>query len=134
MANEGLELLRDLLKGATNEVENPPHGDEYQSISQPPLNAGGGQDIVPPPPGGGGGYGGGMDPWQSSVETRLGSLERKLERVDERLGGVETNVATLMERVAHLPSSTKLYTTAVAIVIALTAAITFSEKLHGLLH
>jgi hypothetical protein len=75
-----------------------------------------------------------MDPWQSSVETRLGTLERRLERVDDRLGKVETLLATLTERVSHLPTSAKLYTAAGAIVVSLTAAITFGQKLQALIN
>ena len=75
-----------------------------------------------------------MDPWQSSVETRLGSLERRLERVDDRLGTVETALATLTERVSHLPTTTKLYAAAGTIVVALTAVITFGQKLQALIH
>ena len=55
-----------------------------------------------------------MDPWQSSVETRLGSLERRLERIDERLGAVETSVATLVERVGNLPGKGFIVTTVIA--------------------
>ena len=73
-----------------------------------------------------------MDAWQTSVENRLGSLDARLGGIEARVGGVETNTATLTERVSHLPTSTKLYATAVAIIIALSAVITFAEKLQAL--
>ena len=48
------------------------------------------------PSGGGGGTSGDM-------EARVGRLEERLDKVGDRLGGVEVNLATLTERVAHLP-------------------------------
>jgi hypothetical protein len=53
---------------------------------------------------GGGGTFDGMDPWQTSVEKRLDSLDGRLGRVEGDLGQLKIDVATLVERVAHLPS------------------------------
>ena len=54
--------------------------------------------------GGGGGEGGHVDHRISRLETQTDRLGDKVERQGERIGGVEIQLATLTERVAHLPS------------------------------
>ena len=122
-----MEMLRDLLRGASNKVENPPPTDEYQSRNDPPLSSGGGQNITPPT------GGGGMDPWQTSVENRLGSLEGRLGRVEDRLGGVETNTATLTERVSHLPTKGWGVTALLMLFAAVAGVVTFQDNIHHLI-
>ena len=45
-----------------------------------------------------------MDPWQQTVETRLGELRADFRGMATDVGAIKTDVATLKERVAHLPS------------------------------
>lgn len=68
-----------------------------------------------------------MDPWQQSVENRIGKIE-------DRLGSVETQLATLNERVSHLPTKTWMGVAALGIVGAVTTAIGYGEKIQGLLN
>jgi hypothetical protein len=124
MKNDGMQVFRDMLKGGRSSIENLSTNDDTGNSVGQLAGGGGGQSV---PPGFGGRGGGGMDPWQTSVEGRLGKLE-------ERLGKVEQSLATLTERVARLPTNTKLYSTAVAIVGAITLAITFGEMLQSLTH
>lgn len=53
---------------------------------------------------GGSGGGDGMDHWQTSVNDRLASLDRKTEEMSKDLTGIKVEIATLSERVAHLPT------------------------------
>ena len=76
--------------------------------------------------------GDGMDPWQASVEKRLDSLDSRMGRVETGLSDVKVNVATLAERITHLPSRGFVVTSAVGTVTALTAIIIFLQKI-GLL-
>lgn len=73
----------------------------------------------------GGGDGGGMD-------QRLGRLEAQYDRLTDRVGEVEKGLATLTERVAHLPSK-GFIVNALLVSLAVTAAlIAFGEKLQQL--
>lgn len=45
------------------------------------------------------------------------------------ISAIKTNYGTLQERVAHLPTKTHMATTAVSIVIALTAIFIFADKI-----
>ena len=54
--------------------------------------------------GGGGGTYDGMDPWQTSVEKRLDSLDGRLGRIESDVATARIDVATLVERMSHLPS------------------------------
>lgn len=129
MKSDRIQIFREMLGGGRNRVENlaPAHNTANTAIEL--GGGGGGGQRIPPNFGGGGG---GMDPWQTGVENRLNSLDTRVGKIEDRLGGVERSLATLTERVDHLPTSTKLYATAVGIVLALTAAITFGEKLQSL--
>lgn len=70
-----------------------------------------------------------MDPWQTSVEKRLDGLDTRMGRVEGRLGQVEINLATLTERVSHLPGKGFVVYAAISTVTALTAIIVLLSKL-----
>lgn len=74
-----------------------------------------------PPTGGGDG----MDPWQASVEKRLDNLESGL--TDVKIG-----VATLTERVAHLPSKGFIVTGFVTALVVIAALVAFAEKIQSI--
>jgi hypothetical protein len=74
-----------------------------------------------PPTGGGDG----MEPWQASVEKRLDKLE-------SGLTDVQVGVATLTERVAHLPSKGFIVTGFVTTLVLIAALVAFAEKIQGL--
>lgn len=78
------------------------------------------------PSGGGGGTSGDM-------EARVGRLEERLDKVGDRLGAVEVNLAILSERVAHLPSK-GFIVTVVGSGLALIGGLTvFGEQVRTLL-
>lgn len=77
--------------------------------------------------------GDGMDAWQTSVEKRLDSLDGRVGRMDDRLGKVEVSLATLVERVAHLPGKGFVVTSAVSTVMAITGLLVLLQKV-GVLH
>lgn len=54
--------------------------------------------------GGGGGNSGSMDPWQQSVEARLGDLRSDYRGMASDVSTLKTDVATLKEAVSHLPT------------------------------
>lgn len=103
-------------------------------VSIPGSGGKGGGGFGNTPGGGGfGGFGGGgMDPWQTSVENRLGSLETRLGGIDAKLATACEEVGILKERVSHLPTKTFAVSTAIGIVAACGALITFGEKLQEL--
>lgn len=75
-----------------------------------------------------------MDAWQQTVETRLVSLDGRIAKVEDRLGAVETSLATLTERVSHLPTKGWMAASAVGIVGAVTTAIGYAEKIQTFLN
>ncbi len=66
-----------------------------------------------------------------AIEDRLEKVEAKLEKVDDRLRGVETGVATLSERVAHLPSKGFIVRALLASLAIIAALITFQDQVQG---
>ena len=56
--------------------------DQMKRITNDPHP--GGPPLRPPPPSA---TTGGMDPWQSTVETRLASLDARLGRIEDRIDG-----------------------------------------------
>lgn len=81
---------------------------------------------------GGGGTSGGMDGWQTSVEKRLDGLTSSLVGLDGRLRAVEIGLATLNERVAHLPGKGFIVTSSLGVVTFMTAALVFADKIKGI--
>lgn len=75
---------------------------------------------------GGGGTSDGM-------EARVNRLEDRLDKLGDRLGKVEVNLATLTERVAHLPGKGFIVSSAVTTIALLTGVMIFADKLKGLL-
>lgn len=93
------------------------------------------QEPLPPPPPapplnppGGGGSSGGMEP-------RIARLEAQMEHVQGallKLSDVPANLATLIERVAHLPTKEYLVKVTLGSLAIIAALVTFSDKLHSL--
>lgn len=76
--------------------------------------------------GGGGGTFDGMEP-------RINRLETRIDLVTDRLGTVDVSIATLTERIAHLPSKEFIVKTVVGTGTLLGVVTIFGEKLKGLL-
>lgn len=74
----------------------------------------------------GGGGGGHLD--------RISRLEARVDRMSEELAGTRVNLATLTERVAHLPSKGFIVAALLSTLAVVAALITFGEKLHNLVN
>ncbi len=108
-------------------------------MSERSYSVGGGQttsvgydNVVKLPKGGSGSGGSGMDARLVKLETNMDHVKTDMSDVKTRLRSVEMSLATLTERVSHLPSKGFIFTTAVGIVAALSAALLFAEKLRAL--
>lgn len=75
------------------------------------------------------GDGGGIS---DDMERRVTTLEGKVDKLIDRATAVEVNLATLTERVAHLPSKGFIVGCTVTTLAAMAALIAFGEKLQHL--
>ncbi|WP_446325498.1 hypothetical protein [Blastomonas sp. CACIA14H2] len=75
-----------------------------------------------------GSSGGGSGP----VDDRVSRLEGRIDKVGDELGEVKVNVATLTERIAHLPSKGFIVTTTMASLALLAALIVFADNIKAL--
>lgn len=66
-----------------------------------------------------------------SLEDRVNRLEGRLDKVVEELGGVKVNIATLTERVAHLPSKGFIVTTTTAALGLVAAIAVFADNIKA---
>ena len=73
-----------------------------------------------------------MDQRLDRLEARFDKLDDRFVTFSDRVGGVEREVAVLAERVSHLPGKGYIVSTALLIIAAVTAVITFGEKLQQL--
>lgn len=74
---------------------------------------------------GGGGYG--------PLEERVNRLEGRIDKVSDDLGDVKINLATLTERVAHLPSKGFIVSTVVGGTGFFAALVLFADQIKALL-
>lgn len=74
----------------------------------------------------------GVEGRMDRLETRMDRLEGRMDGIDGRLRGVETGLATLTERVAHLPSKGFMVTGFILALTVMTGLITFADKLQSL--
>ncbi|MDK2757535.1 MAG: hypothetical protein KYX66_12445 [Blastomonas fulva] len=65
-------------------------------------------------------------------DSRVSRLEDKMEKVVGELGDVKVNIATLTERIAHLPSKGFIVTTSATALALLTAIIVFADNIKAL--
>jgi hypothetical protein len=78
---------------------------------------------------GGGGGGGDMERRIERLEDKVDSLDQRL---GDRVGKVEQGLATLAERVAHLPSKGFIVQSLIASLAVVAGLIAFGEKLQAL--
>lgn len=71
---------------------------------------------------GGGGNSGGMD-------GRMDRLEGRMDKIDDRLRGAEQQLATLNERVAHLPSKGFIVNALITGLTVMAALILFKDQI-----
>lgn len=72
----------------------------------------------------------GVEGRMDRLETRMDRPEGRMDGIDGRLRGVETGLATLTERVAHLPSKGFIVTSTLAVLAAVAGFSTFGENLR----
>lgn len=80
------------------------------------------------------GGGDGMEFRFKAIEDRLQKVEGGLEKVDERLRGVETGIATLSERVAHLPSKGFIINALVVGLALIAGLVAFQGQIQAFMH
>ena len=73
--------------------------------------------------------GGGSGP----VDDRVSRLEGRVDKVIDELGGVKVNIATLTERVSHLPSKGFIVTTTTAALALVAAIAVFADNIKAAL-
>lgn len=83
--------------------------------------------------GGPGGTSGGMDGWQTSVESRLGSIQTDVRDLRAGVGSLNTTAATLTERVAHLPSKSFIIKASLTSLAVIAALVAFQGQIQALL-
>lgn len=147
MKRDRLAPFKKLLTDATNEraISFPRDGDwdqlsgrllgdfgNFDSGNQRPPGGiggggGGGQSGGNPP-------GGGMDPWQTSVESRLTSLDGRLGRIEDKVETTGRDMATLTERVAHLPSKSYIGVGLIALLGGVAALTAFADRIQALVN
>lgn len=82
--------------------------------------------------GGGGGTSGGMDPWQTSVEARLGQLHTDVTGLRGDVGQLRVDVARLDEQVKALPGKGFIVLATTTTLGVLGAIILFADQLKAL--
>lgn len=87
------------------------------SPPSPPLNNGGGGGNFPD-----------MEPRVKALETHMEYVRRDL----ERLASVPADLATVKERVSHLPTKEYLVRLIIGALALIAALVTFGEKLQSL--
>lgn len=65
------------------------------------------------------------------MDGRLEKLEGRIDKIDDRLRSVEVNLATLTERVAHLPSKGFIVSTFLTAGSILSAVILFADQIKA---
>ena len=103
------------------------------SESDPPIPA---NDTLPLSLSGGGGTSGGMDGEVDrrfqAVESRLGKVEDKLEKISSTLSDLRVDAARLDERVKHLPTTKWAVGAIVTLLTIITGIVTLAPKLQAL--
>jgi len=71
--------------------------------------------------------GGGSGP----VDDRLNRLEGRVDKVSDELSEVKVNLATLTERIAHLPSKGFIVTTTMTSLALIAALVVFADNIKA---
>lgn len=109
MQSDALAPLKQLLRAAQNTVEKLEPEEHTTNVVTGLGGGGGGQRL------GGTFGGGGMDPWQHSVESRLSSLDGRAGRIEETLSAVRSDLSSVKTKVDDLPSKWFIVTAVSAI-------------------
>ncbi|WP_375249515.1 hypothetical protein [Sphingomonas sp.] len=96
------------------------------------IRRAGGGAIPPLPPNAPGLTSGGMDPWQTSVEKRLDSLDGRVQRLEADVSTIKVDMGVVKERVSHLPTKEYLVKVAGGMLALIATLVTFGEKLQSL--
>ncbi|KQY34164.1 hypothetical protein [Rhizobium sp. Root483D2] len=83
--------------------------------------------------GGDGGNNGGMEKRMDALEKRFDKIETKFDSLQKDFGDVRIQIATLVERVAHLPGKGFIVTATISALALFSALMIFKEKIALLL-
>ncbi len=83
--------------------------------------------------GGGGGTSGGMESRVAKLEAHVETLRSDVSAIKKDVGDIRVGLATLIERVAHLPGKGFVITATTTTIALLTAVIVFGDKIRSLL-
>ncbi len=83
---------------------------------------------------GGGGGSSGLDIRVAVLETHVESLRKEMADVKAGLEQVKIQLATLTERMAHLPSKSYTVTVALAVMAVVAAFTTFQQQIQHFVH
>ncbi|MFN3819928.1 hypothetical protein [Blastomonas sp.] len=65
------------------------------------------------------------------MEERVSRLEGRIDKIVDELGDVKVNIATLSERVSHLPSKGYINTTIIGSLAAVAALVGFADQIRA---
>lgn len=82
---------------------------------------------------GGGAGGGGMEQRIGKLESSVDKLDDRFHDLSDKLAGVRVDVATLAERVKHLPSKGFIVTTTVTTLGFFSAIVLFADRIKALI-
>jgi hypothetical protein len=67
------------------------------------------------------------------MDARIERLEGKVDKLDDRFRGVEITLATLTERVSHLPSKGFIVSALITSLVVVAGLIVFADSVKALL-
>ncbi|WP_374282848.1 hypothetical protein [Novosphingobium sp.] len=83
--------------------------------------------------GSGGGTSGGMEGRVAKLEALVETLRSDVTSIKKDVGDMRVSIATLVERVAHLPGKGFVITATTTTIAMLTGVVVFGEKIRSLL-
>ncbi|AKM09851.1 hypothetical protein AB433_07430 [Croceicoccus naphthovorans] len=75
--------------------------------------------------------GGGGDGTFDGMDHRVSRLEHRLDKLGDGLGEVEVKLATLNEKVSHLPSKSYIDTRLLIMLAVIAALVAFADKIQA---
>lgn len=89
--------------------------------------------VPPLPPSGGGGTSGGMEGRVAKLEAHVETLRTDVGMVRKDVGDIRVHIATMLERLAHVPSRGFVVTATTTSIGLLTAVIVFGDRIRTIL-
>ena len=73
-----------------------------------------------------------MDPWQQTVETRLGELRIDIRELRSDIGAIKVDLTAVKVRVDHLPTKSFIITALLGSLAAFSAITVFAGQIRAL--